>query len=191
MQYTDIRARRCANCTREYIPPGAGDGCCSDRCWIRARRQVAQPERLARSWTGLADRAERHAAASARVDAVLADARLDGDIRRWRRERGETLGLIARMQGRDTGYAIRGSRAEREQMAQITRAASSRKPRRVKGSAVAAAERLGLDEDVQRDAHGQRMQCVWSPHPEGGLEHKPHGGKCLMSGDNAYRRAGS
>lgn len=61
----------------------------------------------------------------------------------------------------------------------------------VNGSAVAVAERLGLGDDVQRDAHGERIQCGWSPLPGGGYEHHPHGGQCLASGGNTYQRYGS
>ncbi|HET9974459.1 MAG TPA: hypothetical protein VFQ68_39940, partial [Streptosporangiaceae bacterium] len=66
--------------------------------------------------------------------------------------------------------------------------ASRSQAERVNGTAVAMAERLGLGEGVQRDAHGERMQCMMTRTADGGFEHHPHGGRCVSPGGNIYRR---
>lgn len=94
---TDVRKRACVRCRGEYLPPGAGNGMCSDRCWMASRgRQEGQGAALGRAVRGMQDRAERRAIGRHRVNRMLADAAQENDIARYKRERKETLELIDR-----------------------------------------------------------------------------------------------
>jgi hypothetical protein len=95
----------------------------SDRQWIKDYRRRTTAARLrpynrvlaaeaesphadlAAAWRRAADRGESRAASRARVDAMLTDAAERNALKRWHRERPETLALISR--------ARRGSRAPR------------------------------------------------------------------------------
>jgi len=67
------------------------------------------------------------------VERTLAEAALGNEVKRWQRERSETLGLIARAQQRaipGIEFASRGSAAELRQLAGNTRAAGAGSTRR-------------------------------------------------------------
>src|SRR5436189_6167190 len=92
----DPRKRRCARCGNGYLPPGAGNGMCSDDCWVASRgRQLTQGQQLGRTVQAMAFSHERRVIGRARVDRLLADAELDGTVQRYHREVTETLGLIS------------------------------------------------------------------------------------------------
>jgi hypothetical protein len=85
---------------------------------------VGQNADLGRAWGAYGDRQERRALSRHRVNQMLADAELAGDVKRYQRDRTEVLGLISRLRDRadpNAMYRSRGSAAERRQLAEITR----------------------------------------------------------------------
>jgi hypothetical protein len=120
-QYTDIRKKRCARCAREYLPPGAGNGMCSDRCWMASRsRRGTQGDQLTRAWEGLAERAERRVTGNAQVNGWLREAAERNALERYQRERTETMGLISRLRAKSDPYARYASRGSAQRSAKCT-----------------------------------------------------------------------
>jgi hypothetical protein len=109
VEYADVRKRRCARCGRGYLPGrGAGDGMCSDSCWVASRsRQLSQGEQLSRTWQAAADRRERRIVGDYRVNRMLAAATLENDIERYKRAKRDTAELIRRLQARARGEVVR------------------------------------------------------------------------------------
>lgn len=105
--YTDIRKRRCGHCGGEYLPPGAGNGMCSDSCWMAARgRQVSQGEQLGRAWGAAGDSGERRQARRAAYSRIRAESADEAALARYRAERAEQEAVIARAQARSRGQGV-------------------------------------------------------------------------------------
>ena len=123
--YLDIRKRRCAHCGAEYLPPGAGDGMCSDSCWMAARgRQVSQAEQLGRAFAAVSDSVERRRGNRGTYSRIKAETRDEAVIARYLRDRAEAEAVIARAQARSRGQAVTSSPGEVSRAAALAYAAS-------------------------------------------------------------------
>lgn len=94
--YPDTRRRRCGRCGVPFVPPGAGNGMCSDACWMGARgRQVPQNAGLTRAALQLSVQSQAHLNnyRPQRVQADVPDART---VARYLAERREGLAVIGR-----------------------------------------------------------------------------------------------
>lgn len=102
--------RACVHCQSSFRPPGGGAGCCSDRCYVLSRRQEPPHAELGRVIARMGERHERRVLGRARVDRLLGEARLENDIKAYRRSAREAEELIARMQAAPFGTSARPAR---------------------------------------------------------------------------------